>query len=157
MNWNRRLRLWVKWILAIASAIATLLWIGTIWWYLSISTAHFGSIALQKGQLSFFWFSTTRSKPSSVTVGSSAPMGGSFQWWFDSGTKALPGSAMGYWWIAVPLWCPALGLAIPAALLWKIDRRTKRLKSPHICASCGYDRIGIAPNASCPECGTPPR
>jgi hypothetical protein len=48
---------------------------------------------------------------------------------------------------------PFLLAAIPAGLLWWKDLRPFR---PGRCPKCGYDRAGLAADAACPECGTPP-
>jgi hypothetical protein len=46
--------------------------------------------------------------------------------------------------------------ALPAALLWLQEipaaRRRARLRAGQ-CATCGYDRRGLAADAKCPECG----
>jgi hypothetical protein len=48
---------------------------------------------------------------------------------------------------------PVLLTTIPAALLWYADRRRF---GPGACGGCGYDRLGLASDAACPECGTVP-
>lgn len=68
--------------------------------------------------------------------------------------------------IAVPLWIPAVLLAVPALLLLRRARRRRRWVSVGSCSDCGYDLSGlsrapvkaIAPLADesglrCPECG----
>ncbi|HEY2589604.1 MAG TPA: hypothetical protein VGI81_27915 [Tepidisphaeraceae bacterium] len=56
-------------------------------------------------------------------------------------------------WLGVPLWLPALLLAIPpAARMVRRTRRHHRLTMGH-CATCGYDLR--ASTDRCPECGTP--
>ncbi len=50
-----------------------------------------------------------------------------------------------------PFWVPMAALAIPAALLWRHNRR--RPTEGH-CPNCNYNMTGNVSN-KCPECGTP--
>ena len=55
----------------------------------------------------------------------------------------------------VPLWIPFLPFAVATGLFWLPDYiAAKRVRAGR-CPSCGYDRRGLAPDAACPECGTP--
>jgi hypothetical protein len=59
--------------------------------------------------------------------------------------------------VCIPLWAPALVLAIPTAILWRRDHMlTKRARAGR-CPKCGYDRAGLAATIPCPECGTTPK
>jgi hypothetical protein len=53
----------------------------------------------------------------------------------------------------VNLFYPFLLAALPAGFLWWTDPGRF---GPGRCRKCGYDRAGLAPAATCPECGTPP-
>jgi hypothetical protein len=52
--------------------------------------------------------------------------------------------------LLVPLWLPLAVLAIPTAILWWLDRRSR---SPGHCRKCGYNLTGNV-SGRCPECGT---
>lgn len=54
---------------------------------------------------------------------------------------------------SIPLWVLLALIAAPTAWLWRRDRRLRRALAAGFCASCGYDRAGLAPDAVCPECG----
>ena len=53
--------------------------------------------------------------------------------------------------LVVPLWFVALLAAAPIGWRWHRDRR-ERLGRGH-CPKCGYDLVGLAAGAVCPECG----
>lgn len=59
------------------------------------------------------------------------------------------GVAISYWTLATML----VGLGI---WLWWPIRRSARRRAEGLCLRCGYDRRGLAPAASCPECGEVP-
>src|SRR5262245_28797653 len=50
--------------------------------------------------------------------------------------------------IYIPLWIPFLLLALPAALLWRHDRRRRAFGA----CTCGYNLTGNV-SGRCPECG----
>lgn len=49
----------------------------------------------------------------------------------------------------VPLWMPWIVIAGFTFWLFRADR----LKAPHACPACGYDKTGLPAGAPCPECG----
>jgi hypothetical protein len=57
------------------------------------------------------------------------------------------------WYMTGPLWIVVLLTAIPASMMWATYWRCQRAGS---CRWCGYDRLGLASDAACPECGTVP-
>jgi len=56
--------------------------------------------------------------------------------------------------IRLPLWSLFTPLAAATTWLFWIDRTRGRKGD---CPTCGYSRLGLAPNVVCPECGTAPR
>jgi hypothetical protein len=72
------------------------------------------------------------------------PWRGGFLW---DRPNAIVGVA---WYVGASLLYPAILTTVPAALLWYADRRRS---GPYACATCGYDRTGLATESKCPECG----
>ena len=71
-------------------------------------------------------------------------------WWFK--TDGYPGYPHE---LGVPMWLPAVVLALPALAVWTLDTiATRRRNRKGLCPKCGYSRRGIGPDAPCPECGT---
>lgn len=58
--------------------------------------------------------------------------------------------------MAIPHALVAAFLAAAAFGLWFPHRRSARRRAEGLCLRCGYDRRGLAPAASCPECGETP-
>ncbi len=54
--------------------------------------------------------------------------------------------------VSLPLWLPALLLAIANALMWRTHIIARRRK-PGMCKKCGYDISGLVGKEACPECG----
>ena len=55
----------------------------------------------------------------------------------------------------LPLWIPA-ALAACGALWTRHAQLRATRNGKNRCHVCDYSRTGLAPNAPCPECGTPP-
>jgi hypothetical protein len=51
--------------------------------------------------------------------------------------------------VQIPLWAPLLLLAVPTALLWRLDA----VRWGTGCQRCRYDLSGLPATAACPECG----
>lgn len=62
----------------------------------------------------------------------------------------LPWAPEHSFFVIVPLWLPFLCFVFPTAWFWWRDRRGVR---PNQCPACGYDLVGLASGAVCPECG----
>ena len=56
--------------------------------------------------------------------------------------------------LVIPLWAPTLAFALPAGWLWL--RHCRRGFGPGRCLKCGYELVGLADGAGCPECGIGP-
>jgi hypothetical protein len=67
-------------------------------------------------------------------------------WWFEINSSEA----------VVPIWPFALATGGCAFALWHADIRARRRARVGVCIGCGYDRRGIAADATCPECGTVP-
>lgn len=59
-----------------------------------------------------------------------------------------------YWLaISIPLWFPALLLAVPTVLLWRSHLRSRHVARLNLCPKCRYSLTDLPPGAPCPECG----
>jgi hypothetical protein len=57
--------------------------------------------------------------------------------------------------IVIPLWIPFGASLAAAGWLWTTEICRRRRMQTSSCP-CGYDRVGLAPDAPCPECGQTP-
>ena len=71
--------------------------------------------------------------------------------WFPNGCRTTSYSAF-----AVPLYIPLAPSLTPAVFLWQSHVKRRRLARARGCQACGYDKAGLAPSSTCPECGAPP-
>lgn len=53
------------------------------------------------------------------------------------------------------LWPPTVACIAGSILLHAVAHRARR-RPQAACHHCGYDRIGLSPSQTCPECGKPP-
>jgi len=56
------------------------------------------------------------------------------------------------WTLHIPYWIPTFLCLATFALLFRVERREKRLARAGRCV-CGYSLAGLAEGAVCPECG----
>ena len=66
-----------------------------------------------------------------------------------SATRWKPQLYPGNW--GFPLYIPFTIFLLPPITFWLVTRA----RIPGHCPKCNYNRTGLAPNAMCPECGTP--
>ncbi len=55
--------------------------------------------------------------------------------------------------VVIPLWAPAMVVAIPSAWLWWRDRPSRRQLLTGHCSTCDYNLAGLGRGQPCPECG----
>ena len=65
-------------------------------------------------------------------------------WWFQYSVRAQQTNAV------IPLWIPFAASLGMCGWLWTTETR-RNVRSG--CCPCGYERVGLAPNVPCPECG----
>jgi len=58
--------------------------------------------------------------------------------------------------VTLPLWIPWVVVLGLCSLMHRDHRREKMRRLNGCCPGCGYSRVGLAPDAPCPECGTLP-
>lgn len=68
-----------------------------------------------------------------------------WNWWWDSNSRLYT------WRLLFPFWILGVPPLLTAAITWRLDRGGR--KRPGSCGKCGYDRVGLAADAVCPECG----
>lgn len=161
--------MWAKWACTVAAVVAVTLAVFSRFfgcWY-SFATNYGNtewSVGLDAGQL---WLGRTdgwlfRNEKAGTgwslewspqwRWGYSGEITGGYVWldwhlgvlWYRTAFRSTFGTSVLY---------PVLLTSLPAALLWYIERRRF---GPGLCAKCGYNRRGLAPDAKCPECGTIP-
>ena len=57
------------------------------------------------------------------------------------------------WWVWVPLWMPLSAGVMASGAAYALGATARRRARRGACAKCGYDRVGLAAGAKCPECG----
>ena len=146
MQPHPRIRRTIKWGGAAATFFLLIVWLVSGWCYASITTSAGRSVSLGSGCV---WLS-----------------GGPHAWGmprkpgWDAGTQrwrvystVQANSAGMTWFVGVPLWMFAAPALLASAIAWGLDARSRRRVRAHTCIRCGYDRVGLAPSAVCPECG----
>jgi hypothetical protein len=138
----------VKWGGAVVSVVLLVVWVGSrwydgVWWW------GRGEVSVYAGLI---WVQYDTRQPPPYGLGSGWKVRAyvpDFRWWFGSYTL---GSGQT---VYVPLW-PVCMLAISASVIaWRLDTLARRRARAGFCPKCDYNRAGLAPNAVCPECGTP--
>jgi hypothetical protein len=168
MKW-RRLRKWAKWACTLAAAVivgAAVFSLFSYAIYAQVSsdgkTARI--VAISGGRLGFQVRRGYDMMGTPISMGWSTQDPVPWSWGMtDHGTTTPkwhggflwygPGGPVCMWGGSVTLLYPFLLTTIPAALLWYRDRRHF---GPGLCPKCGYDRAGLAADATCPECGAVP-
>ena len=150
----------VKWMVTIAAAVLGASWIASRWVYVDWIGPHLQSqVSLESGamrisqcfgQLHLNAFYDTSGFHAKQRDHNAPWLWWSWEW---SNQSLAPGT--GWRAFGLPLWVPALLAGCTAIPLWRTHTRRQR-KSSGVCDTCGYDRRGLATDASCPECGSKP-
>ncbi len=53
----------------------------------------------------------------------------------------------------LPLWMLVAPVFVSTMAAWRVDTLSRRRAMLNLCPKCHYDRTGLAPSATCPECG----
>jgi hypothetical protein len=70
------------------------------------------------------------------------------RWWFG-GAWEEPENKF----VSVPLWFPLAIVVGLSVMGWRMEIAARRRARIGNCSKCNYNRAGLAPEASCPECG----
>lgn len=141
---------WTAWALAV---LLPAMWVATTWVTAFVrfpaGDVHSGAgLGLSDGALSFAHASLD-DLPTSGFTAQSPPR-------VPPCWRVTGGSHRSLLYIAVPLWIPWACCFPFAFWFYRDHRREKRRRMTGCCPACGYSRLGLAPGAPCPECGTLP-
>ena len=154
-----RIRKTVKWGGAAVTMLLGVLWIGSGWyWWPGVRWRNV-DLSVGHGQASITHFVDDLSGPLNSACGLVPGPGveslyaQSFDlkpWFGHHDTVGLYGT------VRIPLWTPvALALLVTVAA-WRLDIVADRRARLNLCPKCHYDRTGLAPTVTCPECGSQP-
>lgn len=145
-----RIRNTLKWSITVLTAVVVIAWLASGWF--SVVYQEFaGRYSLEFGQVSFDdqfveeMVSWTEHGSDYNGWHVSKPSGGmpKFSWRYYAGTSNL----------SIPLWPVVLVMCGMSGLWWRSDAIARRRTRRGRCATCGYDRSGLAQDVKCPECG----
>lgn len=147
--------MWVALIVAVGIGVV---WAGgkkTTWWTFYETPWHERDV--QRGIDMMRSDLYLRGRPDGVAIshmtedqfghGLRLPMSEPREWWWPVWEGRWPDC--GLW---IPYWIPTLLCLATFALLFRVERREKRLARAGHCV-CGYSLAGLTDGAVCPECG----
>jgi hypothetical protein len=145
-----------KWTLTGAAVGIAALWVFSYWQFVNRFWGSGPTItAVERGRLvvtTLDWARmgiSRRGRPTWYLIPASSQRRSAW----DPGWLPTWGRSTGGAEVIVPLWTPLALAGLPAVLLWRADG-CRRARARHgRCASCDYDRRGLARAAACPECG----
>ena len=149
----------VKWVCTVGSALIVVAWPVSPWWYFGwerYTPLRNDWVCVGGGALRVAW--QPLSAPLTIPISHTGFRHGLLirearGLWGWKPEWGKPGATV---YASVPLWMPFAAMVLPAGALWRRDIREAR-RARGGCASCGYDRRGLAADAKCPECGTVPK
>ncbi len=123
-------------------------WVGSLKTWAEVHVRGFVSVVTCDGSMTVVW-NETRQRSAwgaefSVQPGWTLP-----DWWFSFYDLSFQGGKFSTFW-TIPLWPFILLTGVPG--LWMLAK-SRKPPGANLCPACHYDRAGLAPNATCPECG----
>ena len=141
-----KIRKTVKWGGAVVTVLLVVVWIGSAWRGGGWMSRHGAGLAVMPGTfvLSLQSFPYENEFAGWGLRHAPEPM----RWWFMGGRGNF---GWNFW---IPIWLPVLLSALATGAAWRLDALASRRARAGFCPKCNYDRIGLVPQAVCPECGT---
>ena len=147
MKPHPRIRKTVKWGGAVVSVVLLVVWVGSGWCGVCLTSDRRFFANIVQGQARLHHTNGTYFDPPRVG------------WWSVDHFSLQLGfhcSDLRAWaWQAfIPLWPFVVVSCAITALGWRLDTLARRRARVGLCPKCNYNRAGLAPGAVCPECGS---
>lgn len=142
-----RIRKTVKWGGLAASVVLATAWIGSVWWQFWWYKRDGESVFVVNGILETTHVGGRGSLRNARGHWRLYRVPPAIEWLARLDVRSNP------WDVQVPIWSLVLPAALATAVAWRSDAIARRRFRAGACASCGYDRRGLADDAVCPECG----
>jgi len=145
----------VKWGGALAVVLLVAVCVASAKWHWSWKVASNCGVSIDASCLGVFCYDTGIFPQDSLSVipifydgGDSSPTWrGTFQ------RASYASGGVGVTRTIIPLWPFSLLTLIVTGFAWRADLIARRRAMVGSCLKCGYSRVGLAPDAVCPECG----
>jgi len=141
-----RIRGPAKWTWAAATVLLALLWIGSGRLGTWENAADGVECTLADGALFLYRGDPSDPQRALVRCGSNFGLYMLPTWEFE----------LNGWYAACPLWPLPLIAGVVTVNFWRSDAVSRHRSRFNLCSNCTYDRAGLAAEATCPECGSPP-
>jgi hypothetical protein len=138
----RTRRAGLAWTLTILTVLLVLLYAANVPFYSGSRIGAMGSWRMEHGRITLQRLSFASNESFYVAINT-------------EGLRFRPSyrlAAWNDWGFTLPLWMPLLVVAGFAIREWRRPRSGRH----GLCPSCGYPLRGLAPGATCPECGREP-
>lgn len=140
----------------ILTCLFACLWVASTYWAFSLSwgaqptpTRQRACWQLTDGVIQFFYtVPGKRDRSPAISWDIDSAIGNSWLLWPTYKTRDGAFAVL-----AVPLWIPLASAVLAGLLLFRRGGTLKQRTQFGQCATCGYDRTGLAATAPCPECG----
>ncbi len=157
MKPHPRIRKTVKWGGAVVTVLLVVVWIGSLWWQVSLDCGHGVDVGIAGGRLALaFDQEQWPSYPGKLALHRRPQQMRKMGWGPEHRVDiVLTATQLGirgehY---AVPIWMLASGGLLGTVCMIRFDSLARRRARIGLCPKYRYDRAGLAADAVCPECG----